>query len=239
VRAEDIEYTLDGQRYLGHMAVPDGDDARPGVLVCHEGFGLDIHAKGRAERLADELGVVAFALDYYGDGKPIPPDQLMDRMGPLAADPERIRRVGRAGLEVLLAQPRVDRSRVAAIGYCFGGTMSLELARGGEALAAVVGFHSGLSTGKPAAPGTVRARVLVCIGADDSLIPAEQRAAFETEMREAGCDWQLHLYGGAAHSFTNPAADGSVMPDLRYNQPADERSWQEMLNLFQEVSIVS
>ena len=231
----DVEYRHDGQRYIGHLALPEGDSVGPGVLVCHEGFGLDEHAKHIAERLATELDVVAFALDYYGDGKPIPREELMDRIRPMAESPARTQALGRAGLEVLLGQPRVDHSRIAAIGYCFGGTMALELARGGTDLVAVVGFHSGLSTVQPAAAGVISARVLVCIGADDPLVPAEQRAAFETEMKAAGADWELNLYGGAQHSFTNPAADGTQMPGVLYHEPTDRRSWAAMVDLFAEV----
>ena len=138
----------------------------------------------------------------------------------------------RAG--VLLGSEHADAGQVAAIGYCFGGTLSLELARGGAALQAVVGFHSGLATDRPATAGSITAPVLVCIGADDPFIPADQRLAFEEEMRAAGADWRLNLYGGAVHSFTNPEADGSN-PALRYDRRADERSWRAMLDLFGEV----
>ncbi len=123
---------------------------------------------------------------------------------------------------------------MAAIGYCFGGTLSLELARSGAPLGAVVGFHSGLATTRPEDASAITGKVLVCIGADDPIIPPEQRADFEAEMRAAGVDWQMHLYGGAVHSFTNPAADGS-MPAIKYDAAADARSWQAMLDLFAEV----
>ena len=150
MRIEDIEYEAEGIQLIGQLAVDDQlQGARPAVLVCHEGPGLDDHAKGRALRLA-ELGYVAFALDYHGGGKPLPMDQMMARLGPLMGDPLKTRSLGQAGLEVLLRQPETDASRVAAIGFCFGGTMSLELARGGADLKAVVGFHSGLATARPA-----------------------------------------------------------------------------------------
>jgi dienelactone hydrolase len=149
--------------------------------------------------------------------------------------PDLTRKLGQAGLDILLANPRVDHSKVAAIGFCFGGTMSLELARGGADLAAVVGFHSGLGTAGPAAPGAVKAKVLVLIGVDDPLIPPEQRAAFEAEMNAAGADWRMNLYSNAAHSFTNKAADGTVMPGIEYHAPTDARSWRAMLDTFEEV----
>jgi dienelactone hydrolase len=234
MRIEDIEYSVRGVRLVGHLAVDDeAPGARPAVLVCHEGPGLDEHAKGRAERLAG-LGYAAFALDYHGDGRPLPRPEMMERLGALRGDPDRTRELGSAGLEVLLDQPEVDRTRVAAIGYCFGGTLALELARGGADLAAVVGFHSGLGTERPAVAGQVKAKILVCIGADDPLIPAQQRTDFEQEMRQAEVDWRMNLYGGAVHSFTNPNADVAGMAGIAYHQPTDARSWRAMIDLFDE-----
>jgi dienelactone hydrolase len=234
VHTADIEYHVDDVRLLGHVAV---DDERPGrrpaVLVAHEGPGLDEHAKRRAERLAG-LGYVAFALDYHGDGKPLPRDEMVARLGALMGDTDRIRRLGRAGLDVLLAQEQTDPDRVAAIGFCFGGTLVLELARSGADLKAVVGFHSGLGTKAPADARNIVGSVLACIGADDPLVPVEQRHAFEEEMRAGEVDWQLQLYGGAVHSFTNERADQFGMPGVAYDRRTDERSWRAMLELFDE-----
>jgi dienelactone hydrolase len=234
VRIEDIEYTVGGSRMIGHLAVDEERPGpRPGVLVCHEGPGLDEHAKGRAERLAG-LGYAAFALDYHGEGKPLERDQMMGRLGALMGEPAQIRELARAGLAILLAEVEVDPARLAAIGYCFGGTMALELARDGADIAVVVGFHSGLGTQSPARAGEVKAGILVCIGADDPLVPPEQRAAFEQEMRTAEVDWRLNLYGGAVHSFTNPNAGQNGFPGVAYDQPTDERSWRAMLDFFDE-----
>lgn len=234
MRIEDIEYMAGGRRMVGHLAIDDGQPAsRPGVLVCHEGPGLDEHAKGRAERLAG-LGYAAFALDYHGEGKRLERDEMMGRLGPLMGDPERIRELARAGLSILMAQAEVDPARVAAIGYCFGGTMALELARSGADLAVVVGFHSGLATLSPARAGEIKAGVLVCIGADDPMVPADQRSAFEQEMRAADVDWLMNIYGGAVHSFTNPNAELSGIPGVAYHQLTDERSWRAMLDFFDE-----
>ena len=237
VETKSITYTADGLDLVGHLATPDGSGPRPAVLVCHEGPGLDMHAKEVAERLATEEGYVAFALDYPGGGTRVAPDDMMPRLGALMTDPERTRTRGRAGLDVLLAQPRTDRTRVAAIGYCFGGTMALELARGGTDLRAVVGFHSGLGTARPEDARNIRASVLVCIGTDDPFVPAEQRAAFEREMHEGHvADWRMELYGGIAHSFTNPEATEAVgLPGVRYDARTDARSWRSMLDLFAEV----
>ena len=234
MHTQDIEYSYDGLRLVGQLAV---DDSRPGkrpaILISHDAGGLSAHPKSTARRLA-ELGYVAFALDYYGDGQPLPPEQIGARFGELAGDARRTRGIAKAGLEVLLANEYADASRVAAIGYCFGGTMALELARDGADLAAVVGLHSGLSTSLPAEPGAISATILVCIGADDPIIPPAQRLAFEEEMRAAGVDWRLHLYGGAVHSFTSPGADGSNAA-IRYDRRADELSWKAMTDLFSEV----
>jgi len=236
VTTRDISYEADGRTMIGTLAVPDGDDRRPGILVCHEGPGLDDHAKGRAERLAGELGYVAFALDYHGDGKPLDDrEQMMARIGEFRADPLRARAVGLAGLDVLCAEPRTDRDKLAAIGYCFGGTLSLELARGGADLKAAVGFHAGLGTTRPEDARAITGKVLALIGADDPIVPHEQRRAFEEEMTAGGVDWQLVVYGGAVHSFTNERAANIDLPGIEYHEPTDRRSWQAMLDLFAEV----
>jgi dienelactone hydrolase len=164
-------------------------------------------------------------------------DELADAMAllqPLFDDPARTRARASAALLALAARPEVDATRVAAISFCF--PMALELARSGAALRAAVGFHTGLATKAPATgAGGIAARILVCIGADDPFIPPDQRVGFEAEMRGAGVDWQMHLYGRTVHSFTNPAAATRNMPDaIRYNAEADARSWAAMRELFAE-----
>jgi dienelactone hydrolase len=235
VTTRDISYDADARTMVGTLALPDGSERRPGVLVCHEGPGLDNHARDIAVRLA-ELGYVAFALDYHGDGRPLADrGQMMERIGELRADPLRTRAIGTAGLDVLRAEPRTDPDKLAAIGYCFGGTVSLELARSGADLKAVVGFHSGLGTARPEDARDIRAKVLAQIGADDPLVPSADRLAFEEEMRAGGVDWVLIVYGGAQHSFTRPGADGADFPGVRYDEATDRRSWRAMLDLFEEV----
>jgi len=234
VHTSDIEYHHDGKRYVGHLALPDGGGPAPAVLVCHEGPGLDEHAKAMAVRLAD-LGFISFALDYHGDGRPLELSEIRERLGPLRDSAELTRSLGLAGLQVLLDQPRVETGRVAAIGFCFGGTMALELARAGTDLTAVVGFHSGLGTPRPLDASAITATVLVCIGADDPMIPPEQRAEFEQEMRAGGADWRMHLYGGAVHSFTNPNASRLGSPAVAYHELTAIRSWRAMLDVFDEV----
>lgn len=234
---EILTYEADGLAMQSHFYVDDSQSGpRPGVLVFPEAFGLGDHAKSRAERLAS-LGYAALACDLHGEEKNLPDmDSLMKALGPLFSNPEHTRARARGGLEALLARPEVDGSRIAAIGYCFGGTMSLELARSGADIRGVVGFHSGLSTVAPQDARNIKGKVLVCIGADDPMIQPEQRIAFEQEMRAGGVDWQMHLYGGVVHSFTNPEADARGMLEAaRYDAGADVRSWAEMRAFFDEI----
>jgi dienelactone hydrolase len=231
-----LNYAVNGVQMNSDFFFDDAaKQPRAGVLVFPEAFGLSEHARGRARRLA-ENGYVALACDYYGGAKTY---QTLEDIGPilgaLGQNPSRMRELGGAALNALRARPEVAADRWAAIGYCFGGTMALELARGGAPIAATVGFHSGLGTVKPAEKGAIKSKVLVCIGSDDPLIPPEQRANFEREMRAAGADWRLYVYGSTVHSFTNPDADKAGRPEmLRYDSRSDSRSWGEMLALFEE-----
>jgi dienelactone hydrolase len=237
MRSEEITYQADGLTMRSRLYLPDGvSGRRPGVLVFPVAFGLGEHALSRAERLAG-LGYVALACDLHGDGKVYEDlGEVMPLIGALRQAPAHIRARARGGLDALTARPEVDAAKVAAIGFCFGGTMGLELGRSGAAVAAVVGFHSGLGAAAPQDAKHIKGKVLVCIGADDPGVPAEQRAAFEREMREGGVDWRLHVYGGVVHSFTNPDADAMGRPEMaRYDAGADRRSWAEMLALFAEV----
>ena len=233
--SEILTYEADGLAMRSHLHVGAGTGKRPGILVFPEAFGLSEHAKSRAERLA-ELGYVALACDLHGEERIFDGlDQIMPIITELRADPLRIRARAEGGLKALAARPEVDPARIAAIGYCFGGTMALELARSGAAIRAAIGFHSGLATARPEDAKNIKGKVLACIGADDPGISPEERAAFEQEMRAGGVDWQLHLYGGVVHSFTNPDADARGMPEfLRYDATADARSWAAMHALLDE-----
>jgi dienelactone hydrolase len=235
VTTRDVHYEADGVAMVGRLALPDGDGKRPAVLIAHEGGGLDDYQKSRATRFS-ELGYVAFALDYHGGGHALTDEnRMMARCQELWLAPERIRAIGAAGLAVLLDESRADATRVAAVGYCFGGAFVLELARAGADLAAVVGFHPRLATMRPQNAANVRGKVLVCVGTDDPLISIDERRAFEEEMRTGRADWRMNLYGGTEHSFTNPASDRAGRPGVKYNQLSDERSWRAMLDLFHEV----
>jgi dienelactone hydrolase len=237
MHTEILTYEADGLRMESHLFVDRmRDERRPGVLVFPEAFGLGDHTKDQARRLA-ELGYVALACDLHGEGEVMTDrEKMMAVLGPLRQAPERIRDRAGGGLTALLGRDEVDPARIASIGYCFGGTMSLELARGGAPIAGVVGFHSGLATERPEDAKDITARILVLIGADDPAVPPEQRAAFEAEMRAGKVDWQMKLYGGVVHSFTNPDADAMGMPDVaRYDAVADQRSWDEMIAFFGEI----
>jgi dienelactone hydrolase len=229
-----VRYQADGLAMASDFF--PADDARAGILLFPEIFGLGDHVKTQARRLAG-LGFAALACDLHGDSRVIADlDEVRALMAPVRENPVRIRARARGALEALLAQPEAAGRKVAAIGYCFGGTIALELARSGADIAATVGFHSGLTTPAPQDARDIKGKVLVCIGADDPGITPENRAAFEAEMREAKVDWQLHLYGGVVHSFTNPAADAMGRPDFaRYDADADRRSWAAMMGLFDEL----
>jgi dienelactone hydrolase len=235
MHVEDVEYEHDGIKMLGRLAYDDAHrGSRPAVLLCHEAPGIDNNVKDRAERLA-ALGYVAFGLDCHGGGRVLELDDVMRRLGALAGDVERFRDIGFAGLDVLLAQPQTDRNRVAAIGFCMGGALALELARAGADLKAVVGFHPSLETSRPQDAQNIKASVLVCCGTADPFITREQRQAFEQEMTDGGvADWRMDVYGGVGHSFTNKAADDVGISGVAYHESADRRSWQTMLSLFEE-----
>jgi dienelactone hydrolase len=235
VTTKDIAYDAAGSTMIGRLAIPDGEGTRPAILIAHEGNGLDDYQKSRPARFA-EPGYVAFGLDYHGGGRALQDRAAINaRLTALSDSPELARAVATAGLDVLLAQPNVDPSRVAAVGYCFGGTLMLELARSGADLKAVIGMHPGLTTTRPGDSVNIMGKVLVCVGTEDPFVTQAQRLAFESEMRAAGVDWRMNLYGGAKHSFTHRRADRLSVPGIEYHQLTDERSWRAMIDLLDEV----
>lgn len=207
---------------------------RPGVVVFHEAPGLGPHVKRRIKMLA-ELGLVALAADLFGDGQMLEGEAMTARMAAFtkSAGPLRARLI--AALDALRGVRDVDPARIAAIGYCMGGSCALELARSGADVSGVVSFHGVLATTAPAAAGAVKAKVLVCAGAIDPLVPPAQVRAFEDEMSAAGVDWQLVMYGGAAHSFTNADRVPGVTPGFEHHPDADRRSWRAMCGFFDEL----
>jgi dienelactone hydrolase len=229
VKGEKVEYRHGDVILEGYLAYDDGSTAvRPGILVVHEWYGLNDYAMKRADQLAD-LGFVAFALDMYGKGvRAASNDEAGALAGKYKGDRPLMRERAQAGLDVLKKHHLVDPRRVAAIGYCFGGTTVLEMARAGADVAGVVSFHGGLDTPEPQSTPTIKARVLVLHGADDPLVPPKDIAAFHEEMRRGGADWQMIYYGGAVHSFTNPQAGSDPSKGVAYNEKADRRSWEAM-----------
>ena len=229
IRGRAVEYKQGDTQLEGWLVYDDAiTSKRPGVLVVHQWKGLTDYEKKRAEMLA-KLGYVAFACDIYGKGvRPQSNQEAGEQAGKYKGNRTLLRERVRAGLETLKQQEQVDPKRIAAIGYCFGGTTVIELARSGAGVAGVVSFHGGLDSPTPADGKNIRCKVLVLHGADDPFTPAKDMAAFEKEMRGAGVDWQLIKYGGAVHSFTDWNATGLNIQGAAYNKKADERSWEHM-----------
>ena len=237
IYTETLSYEADGLQMRSQLFRADTDEVlRPGVLVFPEAFGLNEYALRRARQLA-EIGFVALACDLHGMAQAFDKlDDVLPIIGPLYADPEKIRARCKGALDALRARGEIDKDRVAAIGYCFGGSMALELGRSGADVRACIGFHCGLTTAAMQGSSRMKAKLLVCLGADDPVVDRAQRLEFEDEMRQGGVDWQMDLYGGVLHSFTNPAADSFGRPELaRYDALADARSWAAMTRLFEEV----
>jgi dienelactone hydrolase len=236
VQTKTITYRDGDTELQGFLAWDDSvQGKRPGVLVVHEWWGLNDYARRRATQLA-ELGYVAFAVDMYGKGKVTQhPQQAGEWASTIRSNtPAWIARA-QAGLKVLKNQDLVDTERLAAIGYCFGGSTVLQLAFAGEDLDAVVSFHGALPVPTEAQAKAVKGTVLVCHGSADAFIPRETIQQFIEAMNKGGADWQLIEYGNTRHSFTNPDADKVGIEMLKYNAKADQRSWAEMQALFNEV----
>ncbi len=211
------------------------DAESPGVLVVHQWLGLTDYEKSRCRQLA-ELGYVAFALDIYGKGdRPANVQEAGRQAGIYKSDRELYRRRLNLGLEQLRNQKGVAQQHIAAIGYCFGGTGALELARSGADISGVVSFHGGLDSPAPEDGKNIKAKILVCHGADDPFVPENDIDAFKAELNAANVDWQMNVYSGAVHSFTQPMAGNDNSRGAAYNEQADKRSWEAMLAFFDEV----
>jgi dienelactone hydrolase len=232
MNTKDIAYDIDGKTHTGYLA--DGANGRrvPGVLVCHQGGGLTDHTRERARMLA-ELGYVAFALDMYAE-LATSLDQAKALIAGLLANLPLLRKRAAAGLDVLKAQAGVDTGRLAAIGFCFGGGLVLEMARCHPELACVVAFHPGLSQLPEHDARKLTPKVMVCAGVQDPLIPATARERFISLMKEGEADWQLLTYGAAGHSFTDRTVDAFGLPGFFHHAATDRRSWAAMRDLFDE-----
>ncbi len=236
VKTQVVEYR-DGNVVLeGYLAYDDAvQGKRPGVLVVHEWTGLGDYVKQRSQQLA-KLGYVAFAVDMYGKGiRPTNPKDAGVQATIYRSNRQLMRDRVKAGLAILQKNPLTDRTRIAAIGYCFGGGTVLELARSGAPIAGVVSFHGNLDTPNLSDAKNIKSKVLVLHGGSDPYVPPAQVDAFKQEMTDAAVDWQLVAYGGAVHSFTNPGAGNDPSKGAAYNEKADKRSFAAMQQFFAEI----
>lgn len=236
VHTETVTYEQGGTTLEGYIAYDSAvQGPRPAVLVIHQWKGLTDYEKKRCHMLA-ELGYTAFAVDIYGKGiRPATTAEAGKLAGQYKSDRALLKARVNAGLDALLKSGKATPNKVAAIGYCFGGTTALELARSGASVAGVVSFHGGLSTPTPAEAQKIRCKVLVLHGAEDPYVPATEVAAFQDEMRSASVDYQLTAYSGAVHSFTHWEAGSDKSKGAAYNEAADRRSWQAMKAFFAEI----
>ncbi|SDT81436.1 Dienelactone hydrolase [Streptomyces sp. TLI_053] len=232
VTARTVEYAADGLTMIGHLALPAGAGRRPAVLVGPEGMGLGDVERRRAEALAG-LGYVALAFDLHGGRYLGDPEEMLARCLPLLADPERMRGIGHAALDVLRAEPRTDPDRIAAVGYGTGGVIALELGRDGAGLRAI-GTVNGLATGRPGETARIRCPVWAGVGSEDPIVPPAQRDAFTAEMQAAGVDWRLTVYGGALHAFHHPPVDHATVPGVGHHPGHARRAWRDVLDLLSE-----
>ena len=226
-------YDVDDVRLTGFLADGASGRSAPGILLAHEAPGLTAHVKERARMLA-ESGYVAFALDMYGRVD-LPMEQAREHSGRLMTDAPLMRRRARAALDLLASHAHCDSTRLAAVGFCLGGIVALELARDRAPIRCAVGFHPGFMRPVGSTSGPIAAKVLMMMGDDDPVVAAGDRASFAREMNEAGADWQLHVFGGVGHSYTNREIDSMGMPGFAYDERADRRAWKLMLSLFDEV----
>jgi dienelactone hydrolase len=233
LQTEEIGYRDGDARLNGFLAIDvDRAGKRPGVLVVHGGAGVDDHARGRARRFA-EAGFVALACDMYGEDVTGNRERIMRHIGELRTDRGAIVRRVQAAIAILSSRPEVD-GRVAAVGYCFGGMIVLEYARSGSTISAVVIVHGGLETPSPAEPSSIRAPILVCHGALDPHVPMSHVTAFAEEMKNAGADYQLIVYGNAMHGFTHETATGQ-QPGVLYHAQTDARASVAIQDLFRDL----
>lgn len=230
-----VDYWDGNTRMLGYLACASGATTpRPAVLIAHTWAGRGDLECTKARQLA-ELGYVGFAIDVYGDGmRGAGPDENARLLAPLMQDRALLQRRMNAAVQAVCAQPEADNRSIAAIGFCFGGLCVLDLARTGADIAGAVSFH-GLFTPPGNTEGNIiKAKVLCLHGNDDPMVPPDAVAALGRELTAAGADWQIHVYGGAMHGFSNPAANRPEV-GTQYNATADRRAWQSLLNFLAEI----
>ncbi len=236
VKGQTVAYKQGDAALEGFLAYDDAQEGkRPGVIVVPDWMGMSEHYNGIAKKLAG-MGYIAFAADIYGkEVRPKTSKEAGAQSSKFKKDRKLMRARVNAALNELKKDARVDAKRIAAIGYCFGGTCILELARSGAEVAGVVSFHGGLATPTPEDAKSIKAKVLICHGADDRFVPAEEVAAFQDEMRSAKVDWQMIYYADSVHSFTKKSAGSDHSKGVAYNEKADRRSWVAMQCFFEEI----
>jgi dienelactone hydrolase len=230
-----IEYKAGDKNMKGYLAYDDAaTDKRPGVLVLPEWWGTTEYPRERAKQLA-ELGYVAFAADMYGDNKTTDdPKEAGKLAGEVKKNPQVAKERLEAALDQLKNSDKVDADKLAAIGYCFGGGMALNMARWDMPVKGVVSFHGDLSNDQKK-PEHITSKILVATGDADAFVPPKQVQGFEKEMKDAGADYKVLHYEGAHHAFTNPKADEHHIDNIKYNEKADKESWQAMKDFLAEV----
>jgi len=231
-----ISYQEDGASLQGYLAYDNAlKGKRPGVLVVHEWWGLNDYARKRATQLA-AMGYVAFALDMYGKDKVADhPEQAKEFMKKVTQNVDTWQKRVLAGLEILKKQPNTDSNRIAAIGYCFGGSTVQQLAYSGADIRGIVSFHGSLIPPTESAVKQTKAKILICHGASDPYTKPEALPTYLTTMNASGIDWKMSIYAHAKHAFTNPDADNYGMAAVGYNRTADRRSWEDMKQFFNEI----
>ena len=236
VKTENVEYRDGDTTLKGFIYYDDAlEGKRPGVIVVHEWWGLNDYAKQRAEMLA-ELGYVAFAIDMYGNEKVTEHgEDAKAWMTQITQNVEAWQKRALLGLDILKKHELVDMDYTAAIGYCFGGATVMQMAYAGADLDGVVSFHGSLPPATEAQQKNIKAKILVAHGDADGFVPPERIAAFKRALDAANADWQMMIYGGARHSFTNPGADEYGIDGIKYDEKADERSWALMQSFLDEV----
>jgi dienelactone hydrolase len=236
---KNVEYKADGVVLKGYLAYNSAIKGKsPGILAVHEWWGLNDYTRKRARMLA-ELGYTALAVDMYGEGRQATnPDDAGKLSSEIMKNFDAAKARFTAAEDFLKKRPTVDTDRIAAIGYCFGGGVVLNIARQGTDLKGIVSFHGSLAAVKPAEPGAIKAKLLVLHGGDDKFVTPEQVEAFKQEMKIAGADYKFIVYPGATHAFSNPDATAlgkKFNIPIAYNAKADKESWDEMKKFFKEI----
>ena len=236
IKTETVEYKQGDTTLEGYLAYDDaGHKAKPGIVIVHDWMGLSSDTKMRAEQIA-KMGYVAFAADIYGKGsRPKSPEEAGKLAGQYKGDRKLLRARAQAALDKLSSYSFVDKKKLVAIGFCFGGTTALELARSGAPLIGTVSFHGGLQTPTPEDAKNIKGKVLALHGADDPYVSSAEVAAFQDEMRKAKVDWQFISFGNTVHAFMVAGAGNDNSKGAAYNTVSEKRAWLDFQNFLKEI----